>query len=399
MAPVRWLTRTAWAGMFVFGLAMALLGAILPLVTARHNLDLARAGSLFAAMNSAMLAAMLSLGPLMDRYGQRPAILAGSLLTALALAVIAAATSFAALAAGLVLLGAGGGALNGSTNTLVADLHADPRAKNAALNLLGVFFGVGALSVPLTIGRLLEALGLTAILMLAALASLAPAAGAVAFRFPPKDRSRTPRNLTLRLACNPTVLAFGALLFFQSGSEFILGGYISTYLTREAGLDIRASSYLLAGYWGAVMAARSILSRVLLKVSGPEVVRAGALATAACVVLVVLARQPALAGAGVVALGACVASIYPTVLGQAGTRFQAASGTVFGLLFAMALVGGMTLPWVVGYAAESHGLRAALLIPAGNSLAVFFLQSLIARSGRARSPETGSRGRPRPGSR
>jgi len=377
---LRWLTRTAWAGMFVFGLAMALLGAILPLVTARLQLDLGRAGALFAVMNSAMLVSMLALGPAMDRFGERPALLAGSLLTALALWLIAGAGGYAALAAALALLGVGGGALNGATNTLVADLHPDPRAKNAALNLLGVFFGIGALAIPLAIGWLIEALGLAAILWLAAAASLAPAAGAAAFRFPPPGKAeRASLGETLSLARNPVVLLFGVLLFFQSGTEFIMGGYTSTYLTREAGLDIRAASYTLAGYWGAMMLTRLILSRVLLRARAPAVVSAGALATAACVVLMTSARDSALAVAAIVATGACLSSIYPTVLGQAGTRFAARSGTVFGLLFAMALVGGMTLPWALGRLAEARGFRVALLIPAANALAVFWLQSVIAR--------------------
>lgn len=377
---LRWLTRTAWAGMCLFGLAMALLGAILPLVTARLNLDLARAGALFAVMNAAMLFAMLVFGPLMDRFGERPALLAGSLLTATALWMIASAAGYGTLAAALVLLGAGGGALNGATNTLIADLHSDPGAKNAALNLLGVFFGIGALAIPLAIGWLIQALGLESILKLACAASLAPAAGALILKFPRAAKGgRASLTETLSLAHDPVVLLFGALLFFQSGSEFIMGGYASTYLTREAGLDIRAASYALAGYWGAMMLARLMLSRLLLKAPGPVVVRCGALATAACVLLLALARSPLAAAATIVATGACLASIYPTVLGQAGTRFADRSGTVFGLLFAMALVGGMTLPLALGRLAESHGLRAALLIPAVNALAVFWLQSLIAR--------------------
>ncbi len=385
-APPRPLLRVAWAGMFVFGLAMALLGAILPLVTARLRLDLAQAGSLFFAMNAAMLLAMLFVGPLMDRAGTRPAILAGSLLTAAGVACTGSVSGFGGLLAALAAVGAGGGALNTSTNKLVADLYPDPQAKNAALNALGVFFGVGALSIPLAIGRLIEAAGLGPILGAAALLSLLPAAGALALRFPaPGQAGRPSPGATWRLAREPLTLLFGALLFLQSGSEFILGGYTSTYLTREAGLDLRTASYLLSGYWAAMMLARALLSRLLLKAAGPTVVRAGALATAACVLLMVTVRGPVAAGAAVVAAGACLASIYPTVLGQAGARFAAASGTVFGLLFAMALVGGMTLPWAVGRLAETHGLRVALLIPALNSLGVFLLQSLIARRIRIRS--------------
>jgi len=47
------------------------------------------------------------------------------------------------------------------------------------------------------------------------------------------------------------------------------------------------------------------------------------------------------------------ASIFPTTFGVAGSKFEAYSGTAFGILFAIALTGGMLLPWAVGRLAQS----------------------------------------------
>jgi hypothetical protein len=41
-----WLTAAAYAGMFGFGVVMALLGAILPIVSERLHFNLAQAGNL-----------------------------------------------------------------------------------------------------------------------------------------------------------------------------------------------------------------------------------------------------------------------------------------------------------------------------------------------------------------
>jgi len=105
------------------------------------------------------------------------------------LLMIAGATSFASLLPALVLLGIGGAALNGGTNTLVADLHGDARQKSAALNRLGVFFGFGALFLPLDMGALLAWSSVETILD--ATTALCGAAGifTVMLRFPaPKQR-------------------------------------------------------------------------------------------------------------------------------------------------------------------------------------------------------------------
>jgi len=63
---------------------------------------------------------------------------------------------------------------------------------------------------------------------------------------------------------------------------------------------------------------------------------------------------------------------------------------VFGLLFTMALAGGMTLPWVTGQAAVAWGLRPALGLVALQFLAVFALQWLVT-AGRGRPSIAGSR--------
>jgi fucose permease len=84
------------------------------------------------------------------------------------------------------------------------------------------------------------------------------------------------------------------------------------------------------------------------------------------------------AAVGIAIVGLSFASIYPVILGFAGSRFEAYSGSAFGILFAIALVGGMTLPWAVGQIAQAHGLRTALAIVTGDCVMIFLLQVVIA---------------------
>ncbi len=372
-----WLTGSACAGMFVFGIVMAVIGAVLP----RLSIGLAQAGNLFFSMTLAMLLSQLSIGPLIDRFGEKAPLAFGAVLVAAALLLLAAAPSYGTLLASVALLGVGGGALNGATNTLVADLHEDPRRKNSALNLLGVFFGFGALFLPFVLGSLLERLGLSPILYSAAALTAAVAALYAVLHFPgPKQAGGRPLAGGTKLARNGLVLLFGFLLFFESGNEFTIGGYTSSYLTQEIGLPMSAASYLLAAYWGSMMLARIVLSRLLLRAQGPGVVIASALGGAAGILLLMSAHSSALAAAAVVLIGVSIASIYPTVLGLAGARFAERSGTVFGILFAIALVGGMSMPWAVGQIAQAHSLRAGFALSAAGAVAIAALQIVIARA-------------------
>src|ERR1039457_913375 len=92
--PTSRLSGAAYAGMFVFGIVMALLGAILPSLAGRLQIGAADIGTLFLVMNGAMLAASLVLGLAIDRFGMRPPLAFGPVLVAAALAIVVRAEAF-----------------------------------------------------------------------------------------------------------------------------------------------------------------------------------------------------------------------------------------------------------------------------------------------------------------
>lgn len=361
------LLAAACASMLVFGSVMALLGALLPELAPRLGFGLAQSGRVFLAMNAAMLAASLAAGSAIDRAGFRLPLALGSLLVAAAMALVAAASTYGHLIPAMLLLGLGGGALNAASNTLTADLHAGERRKNAALNLLGVFFGLGALLVPLLVGRLVNTAGVTPLLAGASAVCLALAAACALLRYPqPKAAGRAPAAGFAKLLTNPLVLVLGLLLMLQSGNEFLLGGFISTFLVSATGMTVAAASFSLTSFWAAILVARLLWGRLLLIVDGGTLICTCAGASAAAGLLLAAAPSQGVAVAAVPLLGFAASGIFPTALGLAGARFADQSGSVIGLLLAMALIGGMTVPWLAGQAGEAWGVRATMAFaPAG----------------------------------
>ncbi len=389
--PTGRLQATAFAGMFLYGIAAALLGAILPLLSERLEIGLARVGTLFLVLNASMLASSFPLGSLQDRHGMKLQLVAGPLVVGAALLAVAGAGSYAHLLPAVALLGVGGTAINSASNTLVADLFLDPAAKSAALNRVGLFFGIGALLMPFLIGLLLRRASLAAILAVGTgLCVLVAAANAGPAYPPAKHAGGLSLTESARFVRDPLVLWLGFLLFFQSGNEFILGGYTTTLLTSELGMDVRGASYALSGFWGAMMLARGWLGRGRPSLPAGRVVLLGAGASAVLAVLLATASRPLPAVAALVALGATVAGIFPAVLGVAAARFPAHSGSVFGILFTMALSGGMTLPWITGQAAAAWGLRPALGLLVLQFLAVAALSWRVT-AGRAHPSTASSR--------
>jgi fucose permease len=278
------------------------------------------------------------------------------------------------------VLGLGGGALNGATNTLMADLHEDPQRKNAALNLMGVFFGFGALLAPFAMGALLRRAPLEAILAGAAVVCACSGVYASLFHFPaPKAPQRLPFAEMPAMLRAPIVPLLAAALFFQSGNEFLLGGYLSSLFQRELLAAPDQASWALAGVWASVMAARVFFSRYLLRADAYRVVLWSAALSAAAAAGVALVPGFAAATLIAAALGAAMSAIFPTILGIAGARFQERSGTVFGILFTVALSGGMSVPWIAGHLAEACGLRAAFWLAAGGCACTWALTALARR--------------------
>lgn len=374
------LQAIAYAGMFVFGIVMALLGAVMPVLSERIAFSLGEAGTLFLVMNASMLIASFVVGPSMDRFGLKMPLALGSMLVGFGLVGFGLASTFAGLLPAAAIVGFGGGAVNAGANTLVADLHDDPDRKASALNLLGVFFGFGALLLPFSIGALLATVGLQGLLIAAALLCEVTAIVALIQPFPiAKQAHGLPFREMRRFATTPLVLALAFLLFFQSGNEFMLGGYFATFLTRELTLPVERASYLLAAYWAAIMLSRLALSRMLLQFGPQRTVFGGALLSAAGAVIVALAPSTSVAVVGVLITAAALAGIFPTVLGIAGGAFRDHSGVVFGILFTVALTGGMTMPWLAGQLAEASGLRSVFVLVAINFAIIAVLNRVAER--------------------
>jgi fucose permease len=125
------------------------------------------------------------------------------------------------------------------------------------------------------------------------------------------------------------------------------------------------------------MLSRALSSRILLSVPGHRIVILSAAVAALASGLLAGARGASMAVAAVVTLGFGLAGIFPTTLGLAGGTFEKHSGTVFGILFTIALAGGMTLPWAVGQIANGYGMRSGLMLAPVSFLVILALAFAI----------------------
>jgi fucose permease len=373
------LMAAACAGTFVFGIAIAMLGAILPALFGKIGFDKAAAGNLFVFGTAGMLAMSLLFGPLVDRFGFKTFLIVSALLVVGAFALMTMAATYGLIAFAAVLMGFGGGGLNGGTNALANDIH-EPTARGSALNLLGVFLGIGALTIPLLIGSLLSSLGLSAILLLAVAMSLVPLVYFALLEFPgPKQAQGFPLADAAAVFKDPLLWVCGFLLFFESANEATVAGWISTYVQESTGATTSAAALILAGYWAMLMVGRIVASRAVGNLGEMKLVLAGAVIALGALSLVRFSSSGGLATAGVLILGFGFAAIVPTTMAVLGTAYARFSGTVFGLAYGAGIAGGMVAPWLVGRVAQASSLRQGLTLTVACGVMVVALQVVAMR--------------------
>ena len=215
----RLLFLSACAGILVFGIVLAILGTVfgLPAMRARLHVSLGQQGTLFLLLYLGIFVASLVVGPLIDHLGNKANLLTSSLIVALAMVFFAGAHSFATASGAAILLGLGGGGLNTCTNALVSDLYAAQRGP--MLNRLGIFFGVGAISIPLMAASIEGHFTIPQLFLFCAVLATVCALWYAAISFPSAKAKRVfSWGELLEVAKYNGVLLLAFILFLESGN-------------------------------------------------------------------------------------------------------------------------------------------------------------------------------------
>jgi fucose permease len=372
----------ACVGIFVFGIVLALLGTLfgLPEMRSRLHVDLAQQGDLFLALFMGIFLATIVVGPVLDRFGNRPVLAIASLLVAVGLVGISVARSFSAAAGPCVFLGLGGGGLNMSSNVLLSDLYGDDRGP--MMNVLGIFLGVGALFIPLLAASISALLTISQLLLFAAsLAALCVLAYTALGFPPPREAQSFSWRRVSEVVRAPGALLFGSLLLCEPGNESSIGGWVSTYLGRM-GSNPRIATWILAGYWMALTLGRIVASRLLRRIEKPRLALISGFGSAVGAALLLMAPTVAMMAGATALIGFSFAPIYPTTLAMVGDRYPRFAGTVFGVFFSIALMGGGGFPWAIGQVAKSVGMRYGMALPLASAAAICMLTKRIMWYGR-----------------
>lgn len=338
----------ACIGMCFFGVSMITLGSILPDLAERLQLSNLESAGLVTFLPIGMLVGSLVFGPVVDRFGHKSMLLISCWVVLLGVIGLSYFENIPMLQLSIFGIGFGGGILNGGTNALVADIS-DENEKGSRLSFLGVFYGLGALFIPVLLTALSKNYTYDIILQGIALLMFLGVLFCMLIRFPaPKCPQGFPIKEGLRLLNEKSMLILSFILFFQSGIESVCNNWSTSYFGQTTQLTSSEGLMSLTCMVIGMTIARIVLVVLFKKVKQETVLVGSLLLAATGFLLLYIAGNVYIAGLGMFIIGMGLASTFPVILGVLGSRYPNLSGTAFSLALVIALIGQTLLNNLMG---------------------------------------------------
>ena len=351
----------ACMALFLFGMTLITLGSILPSLTIKFESQGLNKGILVSILPIGILAGSLIFGPIVDRYGYKLLLIISVLMSAVSLEGLAFTQSLTLLYICIFFIGLGGGIINGGTSALVSDISAENKGAN--LSLLGVFFGIGALGMPLLLGALSKQFQYTAILVAVGFFMLIPVIFFIFILFPiPKQAQGFPLKEGAKLLKEPALLLTGFFLFFQSGVESLSNNWTTTFLQHKIKITNEAALYALSFSVVGLTVARLLLGSLLKKISSFAVMLASLLLVIAGNLILMNTYSYNIAFAALIITGFGLAAGFPVILGYIGQMYAHLSGTAFSIAFVIALTGNTLINYFFGFIADKYSINYLPLV-------------------------------------
>jgi fucose permease len=365
------LILAAIVAFFLYGMIAAMLGTILPELSDRFHLSPSQNGTIAFAQALGLIIASVAVGPLLDHEGKKIGIVLGLGLISVALFALPRSASFRSIVTLLFVLGIGSGILVTAANSLVSDVSETHRG--SALNLVNLFFGLGALATPFIAANLFKRNWVRLCYTIAALTVVTFAIEAVTHMPAPSGTGRFMFSETSSVLSQPLLLLIGLFLFLYITCEVGVWNWLVQHLIAQGVPRARALNILSLGFALGLLIGRAAILPVLIHVPAITVTLTGSIAMAVTTFLMLRMKNAFMAAALVFLAGLSMAPVFPTTLAIVGDAFPHASGTAIGFVITCGWVGLAVTSRIIGAIAGGDPLRlkkALLVIPASAVLMV-----------------------------
>lgn len=248
----RLLRSASYAALFCLGLSASAIGPVLPFLADDVGVSLDTAGLLLTAFFVGSIGSSSLVAVALHARDQRVLIAIGLACQLVGTLMLAFAPTWELVLLSGVIIGVGDGLVVASSHVLIAAISDDVAS---GINVMNLFFAIGAIAGPLWTGAVLSLAGdrwivyagisacLLATLALTVLADVA------AHRAVSADSE-------FRIPTGATAWVMGAVLFLYVGAEFGLGAWVSAFAQETLDAGVFGAALITSGYWAALALGR-----------------------------------------------------------------------------------------------------------------------------------------------
>jgi fucose permease len=281
---------------------------------------------------------------------------------------VAFTSSSGLLKAFIFIVGLTGGVINGATNALVSDIS--EYDKTANISLLGVFFGIGALGMPLVLGILGEDFSFEKTIAAVGILSFMTGIIFVIIKLPPpKMAEKIPVDNLMDFFKDKVLLLIAFFLFFQSSFEGLMNNWTTTYLSDYLSVSQGKALYGLTLFVAGMVIMRLLTGTVLRYIPVRKILIASFVFILLGLICIRSGISIDVALMGFMLVGAGLAGGFPVMLGFVGARYEKLSASAFSFVLTIALLGNMLINYIMGIISNKYGI--------GHLMTVTFAEVII----------------------
>lgn len=361
-----------FSGIFLFGVSMVMIGSILPLLKVRFGIGDTQAGTLFSILPVGLLLGSVSFGPLVDKFNYRWILFLAASFLAVGFLGIAHAQSLILLQISILFFGWGGGIINGGTSALVSDLSKG-RQKIINLNWLGMFYGMGAFSMPLILS-LMSKDYYVLIIDLLCLLSVVIAIAFLVINYPIDIvKEKISIHLIPQFLKNRFFMIICFYLFFQSAFEALVNNWTVSFFIEVLQNEPEKALWALSVSVLGLVSMRLLIGSLLKNLHHFRLVGLSLVLFSVGLILLFIPAPVFLKMLGMYFIGGGLAPGFPVMLGVVGDIFKGVSGTAFSFAMLIALIGNTIINNLTGVITAAYGMSAFLYVV----LAVIVMMSFV----------------------
>ncbi len=379
----------ALMAVFTLGICFIIVGAISEELKKGLGIDNAQIGTLASALFFTSMIVQLIIGPLVDKFGYKPIAIVGFLVASASMFLLAFSPGFDAAFLACILLGVGAMCLNTVGNTLIPVVLFEGKDPARASNFGNAFFGLGYVVTPLLFSLFTTlALGYKSGVSILGALLLVFLIIALGTRYPQVSTGYQ-FSMAFKLLGKGAVVIGALALFCYISLEISMATWSKPYMTELFGGDRNPNAVANAGLILSLFGVAMMLGRFLtstiknLTTIGVKVVSGAALVSVLAIVLMIMTQSSSVAIVAVILTGLVFAPIFPTIVGITFAKFEPSLyGSIFGIIFAIGLLGGTIVPRIIGGLSVGATVQQSLVIVAVMAGILFVIALIMGRTGK-----------------